>query len=701
MGGGARAGRRVDPWRRRLAWGVLGLTVIVALAVAAVGRLPAAVALEHGSERVPAEIDVEGPPAYALDLPDPALNGIEMDVDVEALGPGDPAGSEVELAVGDQLYPVEFEDGEATVTGVVFDGDARRVALLEDGQPVPIAMGAGEEAAGVLEVPTIPGWLTILPPIVAIGLALLTRQVIPSLLLGVFTGAWFVSEFSAAGLWYGLLETFDVWILSALVPEDGDSSRMAILIFTMLVGGLTGIISRNGGARGIVNMIVPWAKSRRRGLVSTSAVGTGLFFDDYAGMLVTGNSMRPVTDRLSISREKLAYIVDTTAAPLATLLLVTTWIGFQVGLIADATAGLEGYTTGAYATFFQALPYMFYPLLAFLFMWFVTGTGRDFGPMRRAEERALAGDVTSGDEVREDDDESGDELAPAEGTSERAINALVPIGVLIGVVIATLFITGEGDSITDIVGSADSFSALMYGSVLAVLVAAGMSLGQRLLSLGGVVAAWLVGLKSILEVLVILTLAWALSDVTQQLQTAAFLTQLLGENIPAATLPAIIFVLAAAVAFATGTSWGTMGILLPLSVPLTWSILGDEAVAGGAVSPILYATVAATLAGAVWGDHTSPISDTTVLSSATSGSGVVEHTNTQLPYGIVVGVAAVLGLLAVGFGVPWWIVLPVAMVALAAVVWVVGSVPEAAAEAGDEESPGEGPRKDKKLREAA
>ncbi len=525
------------------------------------------------------------------------------------------------------------------------------------------AQEAGEAAR------SIPGWLSILPPIIAIGLALLTRQVITSLAAGVWIGAWFAAELSIGGLWTGLLDVADTWVPQALTPPDGDTSHMSIVLFTMMIGGMVGIIYRNGGALAIVEKLTGWASNRKRGEIASAGVGTVIFFDDYASLLVTGNAVRPMTDRLRISREKLAYYVDTSAAPIATLALVSTWIGFQVGLIGDATSGLEGYDKSAYGTFLGALPYMFYPILAFLFMWMLAFSGRDFGPMARAQQRAL----TSGpEEARGGDYKSEEGLEAKEGIPHRAINAWLPVLVLLGVTIIALFITGEGDSIADIVGSADSFSALLWGSLLSVLVAGALSVGQGVLSLGETVEAWLAGIRSVLTVLIILTLAWALSAVTEELQAAAFLADLLGEAIPTWILPALIFVLAAAIAFATGTSWGTMGILLPLAVPLTWAILGNQGMANESGMLILHASVASVLAGAVWGDHTSPISDTTVLASATSHCGVAEHANTQLPYGLVVGgIAIVLGLLPAGFGAPWWVGLILSVAALFAVLfWV-------------------------------
>ncbi|SDF91910.1 transporter, NhaC family [Limimonas halophila] len=635
-----------------------GFGLAAVLAVLAAIAVPAAGVLAQ---------DTGDGPAFRVEMPDPILAGVEAEVTVTAVEPV-PADATVELAVGENRYPLPIEGtGAATANAAFASGDAE-LRVLVNGEPAAFTLGDGAETTTGATGEVIPAWLSILPPIVAIGLALATRRVIPALLAGVWIGGWFAAELSLYGLWAGLLSVIDTWVLHALVPPDGGTGHMSIMLFTMLIGGMVGIIYKNGGTPGIVDRLSGWAKTRRRGEIVGSAVGTVVFFDDYASMLVTGNAVRPLTDTVKVSREKLAYIVDTTAAPMATLLLVTTWIGFQVGLIGDATAGLSGFEQSPYGTFLNALPYMFYPVLTVIFMWLITATGRDFGPMAKAERRAaVEGRLTA--EPRGEEKGGGDEFQPREGVPHRAVNAIVPILVLLGATIAGLFATGSGESITDIIGSADSFSALLWGSLLAVIVAGAMSVAQGLLSLGETVEAWLIGVKAVLEVLVILTLAWAMSDLTQTLHTAGFLASLLGEALPAGLMPAILFVLSAAIAFAIGTSWGTMGILVPLAIPLVWAILSQQGMAGPEGLYILYASTAAVLGGAVWGDHTSPISDTTVLSSATSHCDVVDHTNTQLPYALVVGgITLVLGLLPAGYGIPWWIGMLVCLAALVAVV---------------------------------
>jgi Na+/H+ antiporter NhaC len=605
---------------------------------------------------------------YKVELPEVILKGVGLPVTVTAPGMPD---TRVTLQVGEQTYQgTTDESGSVTIEEVVFPTLDSRLELLVNGNQVSFTTRDFTDTGHT--VPAIPSWLSIIPPIVAIGLALLTKRIIPSLLAGIWVGAWFAAELTIPGIWYGLLDVIDRWILRALVPKDGGTGHMSIMLFTILIAGMVGIIYRNGGTRAIVDKITSWAKTRKKGEIAAGAVGTAIFFDDYSSMLVHGNAVRPMTDKLKTSRAKLAYIVDTTAAPIATAALVTTWIGFQVGLIDQAKAGLEGVTQGSYSIFLRSIPYLFYPIFAFLFMWTLLITGRDFGPIKKAQSKAAEGDL--GGLKSSDGSEGG--LTEKEGVPRRAFNALIPILVLLGATVAALFITGSGNNIREIIGSADSFSSLLWGSLLSVIAAVILSTAQRILSLGETVEAWLSGVKGILEVLVILTLAWAISAVTDQLHAANFLAEAIGGSLPPGVLPAIIFVLAAAIAFATGTSWGTMGILIPLTLPVTWGLISGSDLSAAAGNQVLYAAVGAVIGGAVWGDHASPISDTTVLSSATSQCGVVEHANTQLPYALSIGgVALVLSLLA-GFRIPWIIIFIVGLAALGALVFFIAKVPK-------------------------
>lgn len=501
------------------------------------------------------------------------------------------------------------------------------------------------------------GLLSLLPPLLAIGLALALRQVIPALFLGLWAGAWLVAGGGLDTLLPSLLATFDTWVVQALADED----HAAILLFSLMIGGMVGIITRNGGVLGVVDLLVRWARDTRRGMLATVGLGFAIFFDDYANTMVVGNTMRPVTDRLRISREKLAYLVDSTAAPVATLALVTTWIGYQVGLIGEAVGAIDGYAASGYAVFLASLGYFFYPILALVFLVAVAWTGRDFGPMLAAERAARAGrGSAAGQPLGRADLIAQVEIEALGGAPHRAVNAVLPVVLMVGVVIAGLFVTGEGDNLREVIGSANAYAALMWGSLVGVLAAALLSVGQRILSVDQVIDAWYHGMRSMMLALVILILAWALSSVGEALGTAQFLVSTLGDNLMPWMLPALVFVLAGLTAFSTGTSWGTMGILIPLVVPLAWAVAG----ASGDLA-VFHASIAAVLSGAVWGDHCSPISDTTILSAMASGCDHIAHVRTQLPYAMLVGgVALVLCSLPVGFGLPWWFCLGLASLAL-------------------------------------
>jgi len=510
------------------------------------------------------------------------------------------------------------------------------------------------------------GLISILPPLIAIGLALLIRQVIPALFAGIWIGAWALEGFSTAGVVTGLMATADTFILEAIAEPD----HASVMLFTLLVGGMVGVVSRNGGMLGIVDRIVDFASTVRRAMASTVAMGLAIFFDDYANTLVVGNTMRPITDRLHISREKLAYLVDSTAAPVATIALVTTWVGYEVGLIRDAIAKIPGLELNAYMVFLNSIAYSFYPLLALTLVFAVVGFGRDFGPMHAAEARArhngqVAPPTTASAKTADD----MAEVQPDDGITRSALNAVLPILTMVAGVVAGMFITGQGETLRAIIGSANPYKSLIWGSLLGSLLAIALSVGRGVLSLGTAVAAWFSGARAMLYAIFILVLAWALSGVTDMLGTADYLVSLIGDRLHPGLLPTLVFVVAAATAFSTGSSWGTMGILLPLTVPLAWALMVAAGMTGTDHLPILYATVAAVMGGAVWGDHCSPISDTTILSSMASQCDHIEHVRTQLPYALSAGMIAILaGVLPAGLGVPWWICLPVGGLAVLALV---------------------------------
>ncbi len=509
------------------------------------------------------------------------------------------------------------------------------------------------ESIAASEVGEHAGWISIAPPLTAIVLALTIKRVIPALFAGLWVGATAITGKGFGGIWEGMLDTYQVYVLNAFADPD----HAAVILFSLMICGMVGIVSRNGGMQGIVNHIVRWADSARHATMATAVMGFAIFFDDYANTLVVGNTMRPVTDKLKVSREKLAYLVDSTAAPVASLALVTTWIGYEVGLIGDAIGNLDGLNESAYVLFLHSIAYSFYPLLALLFVIMIAFGTRDFGPMYAAEARARqrSGDLSE----HESDDAAAELITPRSGKPQRAINAIVPVGVLVFAVVAGLWITGKaagGENVRDIIGNADAYKSLMWASLLSVFTAAVMSMAQGILDLEQVIDAWYRGLKAMIYACIILLLAWALGETTEHLGTANYLMSLIGDGFNPGWLPALVFVTAAATAFATGSSWGTMGILMPLVIPLTWAILQQDPAAAASSMHIMYSATASVLCGAVWGDHCSPISDTTILSSLASGCDHIEHVRTQLPYAITVGaVSLLLGSIPVAFGMSWWL----------------------------------------------
>ncbi|MEO1204124.1 MAG: Na+/H+ antiporter NhaC family protein, partial [Pseudomonadota bacterium] len=590
------------------------------------------------------------PAAYAIEIDAPKvfLSGIPATLTVADVAPG----ADVRLETGSLSYrAVAGENGEAAFEDVV---------VVASGRVDLRATSAADSVA--VSVRIIPGWMSVLPPLLAIFVALVFRNVIPALLMGMWLGATAMRSFTLDGALWGLLDSFQVYTGGAIADAD----HASIILFTMMIGGMVGIITRNGGMASVVRLIVSRAKTAIGGQVAVWLMGLMIFFDDYSNTLVVGNTARSLTDSLRISREKLAYIVDSTAAPVACVALITTWIGYQIGLIDEALSSVDGLSDlSAYGVFLSSLPYAFYPFLAIAFVLLVSATGLDYGPMLKAELRARNGQVKP---VAKDALPSieGEDLTPKDNIPLRAFNAFIPILVLIaalGISLAALGIAelkaegvASGFTLTSILEATDPYKSMMYASFVAVLASAGMSIGQRILSMHETVDAWYGGVRATLFGMIILVLAWSLSDVTSDLNTANYLVTILADSLPVALVPAIVFVLAAVTAFTTGTSWGAMAILVPLVVPLTWAVMMTNGMADDSGMHILFSAISCSLAGAVWGDHCSPISDTTVLSSVASGCNHIEHVRTQLPYALTVGAVAIfIGTIPGGFGFSPWL----------------------------------------------
>jgi Na+/H+ antiporter NhaC len=522
----------------------------------------------------------------------------------------------------------------------------------------PIELYFSDQIINSVSIEVLWGWLSIMPPLISILVALFFRSVIPALFLGVWIGAFSILGFKPVVIWQSFLDVVAIYVKNALADPD----HSAVIIFSLMIGGLVGIISKNGGMQGVVNALVHFTKSAKRGQLVTATLGLAIFFDDYANTLVVGNTMRKVTDRLKISRAKLAFLVDATAAPIACIALITTWVGYQIGMIDLSVGQIDAIDDSAYSIYLNSILYSFYPLFMLAFVFFIAGSGRDFGAMYHFELSARHGSDNSiqGAEMGYTNESESKQLEPKDPSRSRAFNAYIPILIFIGSVISGLFVTGDGDSIQDIIGSADAYQALLWGSLIAVVTAFILTISQGILTLEETVQSWYEGVKFMIFAIIVLIMAWSLGQTTEILLTAQYLVSVLGEFLPVPYLPTIIFILSAATAFATGTSWGTMGIFYPIVVPLAWEVMFINGVADPEHMYIIYSSVACVLCGAVWGDHCSPISDTTIMSSMASGCNHIDHVTTQLPYAMTVAsIALLIGTIPTGYGIPPTIMIPV------------------------------------------
>ncbi len=545
---------------------------------------------------------------------------------------------------------IEFMDDEYSSSHdlIVISGKVDTSIVLSNAGDYKIITSDGQTIGSIR---IIQGWLSILPPLIAIFLALVIKQVIVSLAAGIYSGAFIIYDLEP---FTALLKLADTFIINALVDKD----HMFIIIFTLLIGGVVGIISRNGGTAGLAFQITKFAKTPRSGMLSSWLLGILVFFDDYANSLIIGNMMRPITDKLRVSREKLAYIVDSTAAPIASVVLISTWIGYEVGLIEQGLRSI-GSEANAYDLFLRTIPYSFYPIAAIFFVFLTSYMRRDFGPMHKAEQRAReTGKVTADDsQVKSLKDEGSNFYA---GEKSRWYNGAIPIVVILFGTIASLYFTGryslEADGIydygiQDIINASDSYSALLWSSFIACIVAIIMSVSQRILTLNEAVNAWQKGLQSMLTAVTILVFAWAISSVTNQLYTADFLISIISDSMDPRFLPVLVFIVCALTGFSTGTSWGTMAIVMPIVIPLTHKLATSAGLSPTDYNIVMYGVISSVLAGSVFGDHCSPIADTTILSSLASRCNHIDHVNTQLPYAMLVGlVCMVLGYIPSAFG---------------------------------------------------
>ena len=518
----------------------------------------------------------------------------------------------------------------------------------------------------------MPLWMSILPPLVAIVMALLIKEVISSLFVGILTGTFLMAYYDGASpataLGGGLLRVVDTYVVGSLFDAD----HVMIIVFTLIIGGMVRIITVNGGMLGVVKWLSRKARGPRSGQLMTFLMDLCIFFDDYSNTLVVGNTMRPIADKLKVSREKLAYIVDSTSAPVVAVAFITTWIGAELSYIQDGINAI-GLETSAYSVFFHSLAYSFYPFLTLGFVLMIIFSGRDFGPMLTAERKAR---MTTMMEV---------EMPNPVAKPAYIIDALIPLAVLIFGTVIGLIATGYDASVwqsetgffsklSATIGASNSYKALLWASVLSLLTSIVMTLLRGTLEFSRVMEEMVEGFKAMFNAVLILTMAWAIALVTKDMHTAEFVSQLLVRwSLSPAVVPVLTFLLAALIGFSTGTSWGTMAILYPLILPASWLLCQEQGLSMNATMPLFYNVVASVLAGSVMGDHCSPISDTTIMSSLASSCNHLQHVKTQMPYALTVGgVAMLIGVLPTALGLPSWVAFLMAFGVLWLIVRLVG-----------------------------
>lgn len=615
------------------------------------------------------------------------------------------------MEIGGEEKELLFENGKAALD---FPSDpAGKLVLLKhkDSQEANnyklfhISQAGPED----YRVQKIPLWMSILPPLIAIALALIFKEVIVSLFAGVWIGAFIAGGLRFDSLYYFFLsfwKTVENYVVAAL----NDGGHLSIIIFSLLIGGMVAIISRNGGMAGVVLALSKYARSPRSSQFITWLLGVAIFFDDYANTLIVGKTMRSVTDKFKVSREKLAYIVDSTAAPVASIAFITTWIGAELSYIDGGIAQIEGIDASPYSIFLSSLKYSFYPVLTLIFILLLIYFQRDFGTMYKAEIRARTTGKVSG--IIGEDSSNGhvEDLSPVKGAPLKWYNAVIPVLVVIFVTLLGLVDTGMSATYTEIVGAgevltsqswgtvwtaipsvlepdagffmkigklignSDSYLALLWSSLSGLAVAIIMTLFGKIMKLSETMNTMASGFKTMLSALIILTLAWALAATTQELFTATYLTSAIQDSINPYLMPVIVFIFAALIAFSTGSSWSTMAILYPIVIVATWEVC--DGMDPDVRYEILLNSIAVVLAASVLGDHCSPISDTTILSSLASDCNHIDHVRTQLPYALTVGaISLVAGGLSTWMGGGWlisFILLVISVAILALIVLKVG-----------------------------
>lgn len=502
------------------------------------------------------------------------------------------------------------------------------VVLLVLSVAIP-AMGNGEQK----EQPEHYGFWSILPPLLAISLSIITKEVLSSLIVGIMVGAMILTGGN-------LIKAFEK-AMETLITTAGDPSwNFRVLMFTALLGSIIGMISRANGPQAFGRWAEKNIKSRSLSLFITWLLGVLIFMDDYFNCMTVGTALRPVTDRFRVSRAKLSFIIDSTAAPVCTLVPISTWVAYVASLMIPL---FEQYNLNLnpYTVYVQMIPYDFYPWLIVLMVLITSFTNLEYGPMARAEYRALSGKGLWDESITKTP--PGDEFENMEKSEKgSAIDMVAPLLGLIVIMLVCMAYSGgffEGKAgFFEAVMNSDSATALVWGATITLILTACFYSLRGIVRIKDSMEAVIQGAKSMMVALFVLSLAWTIGSICKELGTGLYVSSIMSDTFPAWAVPFTLFILTAFIAFSTGTSWGTWAIMIPIAVPLAVTMKLD-----------LLPSIAAVLSGGVFGDHCSPISDTTIMSSTGGACPHIEHVNTQLPYALTAAVASAVGFLITGF----------------------------------------------------
>ncbi len=474
---------------------------------------------------------------------------------------------------------------------------------------------------------------SLFPPVIAIGLALITKEVYSSLFVGILSGGIIYAAASGTGF----EGTFKAVVQDGLITNLSNAYNVGILVFLVVLGIIVVLMNKAGGSRAYGEWAAAHIKGRRGAALSTFFLGVLIFVDDYFNCLTVGSVMRPITDKHNISRSKLAYLIDSTAAPICIIAPISSWAAAVSGTV----EGVNGISL-----FINTIPYNLYAFLTILMVIFISVSDTDYGPMKIHEDNAKNGDIyTTRNNVYEQDAQPVTERG-------RVIDLILPVAVLIVFCVVGMIYTGGFFSGTDFVtafANCDAAYGLSLGSISALIVIIAYYMLRRVLKFNECMDSIAAGFKQMVPAILILTFAWTLKTMTNHLEAGAFVSGVVqSATALSVLLPVILFVVAIGLAFATGTSWGTFGILIPIVTSVFDAELANVSQTGEIPSMVIIC-ISACLAGAVCGDHCSPISDTTIMASTGAQCDHVNHVSTQLPYALTVAAVCVVGYLLSGF----------------------------------------------------